>query len=73
MTNSSLLITFPLNHWSSPILYIIKAFTIKKEYSLKPVIILSKKEKYLATLSFSYLINALILQLLINFVVGEFF
>ena len=61
MISNSLLITLPLNHWFSLILCIIKAFIIKKEYFLKPIIILSKKEKYLATPSFLYLINVLIL------------
>ena len=72
MTSGSLLITLLLNHQSFPILYIIKAFTIKKEHSLKPIIILSRKKECLAAPSFSYLINALILQSLINFIAGNF-
>ena len=73
MTSSSLLITLLLNYWFSPTLYIIKVFVIKEEYSLKPVIILFRKEKYLAAPSFLYLINTLILRLLINLVDREFF
>ena len=70
MTSGSLLITLPLNHWSSPILRIIKIFAIKEEYFLKPVITLFRREEWLAAPSFLYLINALILRLLINFVFG---
>ena len=61
MTSSSLLITLLLNYLVSPILYIIKVFIIKEEYSLKPIIILFRKKKYLAALSFLYLTNTLIL------------
>jgi hypothetical protein len=73
MINSSLLITLLLNYRFSPILYIIKVFIIKEEYSLKPIITLLKKEEYLAVFSFLYLTNTLILQSLINFIVEKFF
>ena len=73
MISSSLLITLLLNYWSSPILHMIKVFVIKEEYSLKPVIILSGREEYLAAPSFLYLTNTLILRLLINFVGEKFF
>ena len=73
MTSSSLLITLLLNYRSSPTLCIIKAFIIEEEYSLKPIIILFRREECLAALSFLYLINAIILWLLINLVDGEFF
>ena len=71
MTSGSLLITLLLNYWSSFILRIIKVFIIKEEHSLKPIITLFGKKEQLATLSFLYLINALILQLLINFIVEK--
>src|ERR1700733_11910022 len=71
MTSGSLLITLLLNHWSSPILRIIKVFIIKEEHSLKPIITLFRRKEQLAASSFSYLINALILQLLINFIVKK--
>jgi len=71
MTSGSLLITLLLNYWSFPILYIIKVFIIKEEYSLKPIITLFRREEQLAAPSFLYLINALILQLLINFIVKK--
>jgi hypothetical protein len=67
------LITLLLNHWSSPILYIIKVFIIEEEHFLKPIITLPRREEYLATPSFLYLINTLILQSLINFIVEKFF
>ena len=73
MTSGSLLTTLLLNHRSSPILCIIKAFIIKEEYFLKPVITLPKREECLAAFSFLYLANTLILQLLINFVLGKSF
>ena len=73
MTSGSLLITLLLNYWSSPILYIIKVFIIKEEHFLKPVITLPKREECLAALNFLYLANALILQLLINLMLGKSF
>ena len=73
MISGSLLITFLLNYQSSPILHIIKVFTIKEENSLKPIITLPKREEYLTTPSFLYLINTSILQLLINFILRKSF
>ena len=73
MTSGSLLITFLLNYRSSPILCIIKVFIIKVKYFLKPVITLPGREECLTTFSFLYLANALILQLLINFMLGKSF
>ena len=73
MTSGSLLITLLLNYWSSPILYMIKVFIIEEEHFLKSIIILSGREECLATPSFLYLTNALILRLLINFVGKKFF
>ena len=70
-TSGSLLITLLLNYQSSPILRIIKVFIIKEEHSLKPIITLFRREEQLATPSFLYLINALILRLLINFIVRK--
>ena len=72
MTSGSLLITLLLNYRSSPILYIIKVFIIEEEHSLKPIITLFRREERLATPSFLYLINALILQLLINLIFKKF-
>ena len=68
MTSGSLLITLLLNYQSSPILRIIKIFTIKEEHSLKPIITLFRREEQLAASSFLYLINTLILRPLINFI-----